>query len=135
VVDALKIFTPEVNHARLARQFARQTLSEWDMESDEVVLVVSELSANAILHARSDFELSLSKTDKGVTVRVTDTHPCLPVVSSPNSHSMDGRGLMIINQLARQWGVRRTATGGKTVWAYLANSASLPRDRDPSAHD
>jgi anti-sigma regulatory factor (Ser/Thr protein kinase) len=119
VVDVVKTFTPDVNHARLARLFAQETLSGWQVESDEVVLVVSELTANAILHARSDFELSLSKSDKGVIVEVTDTHPDLPVVASPLPRSMAGRGLMIVSKLARSWGVRRTAAGGKTVWAEL----------------
>jgi anti-sigma regulatory factor (Ser/Thr protein kinase) len=131
----MRMFTPEVNHARLARLFTKQTLSDWNIESDEVVLVVSELTANAILHARSDFELTLSKTEEGITVEVTDTHPGLPVASSPHPQSIQGRGLMIVGQLARSWGVRRTEAGGKTVWADLASSATLPLVRDRSAHD
>ena len=58
-----------------ARSFAQGALGAWGLESSEVVLVVSELSANAVRHAKSAFILALSFTGTTLTVEVTDASP------------------------------------------------------------
>ncbi|GAA3117013.1 ATP-binding protein [Streptomyces echinatus] len=119
--------------ARLARLLAAHQLTEWGHPHgtethDTVVLVVAELVANAVLHGRvpgRDLALSLSHDESRCIVRVevTDTHPALPTRKAPGSIEDGGRGLVLVDALAADWGVRDRLGPGKTVWAECV----LPR--------
>jgi anti-sigma regulatory factor (Ser/Thr protein kinase) len=118
--------------ARLARLLAAHQLTEWGHPHgteahDTVVLVVAELAANAVLHGRvpgRDFALSLVHDEsRGVVrVEVADTHPALPTVSRAGAapDAEGGRGLLLVDALATDWGVRDRPGPGKTVWAECA---------------
>ncbi|MFD5749610.1 ATP-binding protein [Streptomyces sp. NPDC127033] len=118
--------------ARLARLLAAHQLTEWghphDTEAhDAVVLVVAELAANAVLHGRvpgRDFALFLVCDDSREVVRieVTDTHPARPTRSAPGPDEDGGRGLLLVDALAADWGVRDRLGPGKTVWAECATA-------------
>ncbi|MFK4863779.1 ATP-binding protein [Streptomyces sp. CSMPJR101] len=119
---------------RLARLLAAHQLTEWGHPHgteahDTVVLVVAELAANAVLHGRvpgRDFALSLS-CDAGrgvVRIEVTDTHPALPARKAPGTDEDGGRGLVLVDALAADWGVRDRLGPGKTVWAECATGTS-----------
>ncbi|MGQ4443060.1 ATP-binding protein [Streptomyces violaceoruber] len=105
-------------------------LTEWghphDTEAhDTVILVVAELAANAVLHGRvpgRDFALSLSHDESRGVVRieVTDTHPAQPARRTPGTDEDGGRGLLLVDALAAEWGVRARLGPGKTVWAECA---------------
>jgi anti-sigma regulatory factor (Ser/Thr protein kinase) len=122
--------------ARLARLLAAHQLTEWGhphgTEShDTVVLVVAELAANAVLHGRvpgRDFALSLFHDESRGVVRieVADTHPALPTrkAPAPTPDEDGGRGLLLVDALTTDWGVRDRLGPGKTVWAVC----SLSRD-------
>jgi anti-sigma regulatory factor (Ser/Thr protein kinase) len=120
MAQAVRVFTPTVEEVSRARSFARDLLSDWGIEADDVILVVSELAANAIRHADSEFEVSLRNAGDAIVVEVTDSAASLPVLLTAPPTLMAGRGLLIVDQLARSWGVRRTPEGGKTVWAEIA---------------
>ncbi|MEV5490193.1 ATP-binding protein [Streptomyces bobili] len=123
--------------ARLARLLAAHQLTEWGHPHgteahDDVVLVVAELAANAVLHGRvpgRDFALCLSHDDSRGVVRieVTDTHPARPARLTPRTDEDGGRGLLIVDALAADWGVDDRLGPGKTVWADCA----LPRAGAP----
>ncbi len=78
-------------------------------------LLVSELVTNAVCHGAAP-----------ITVRLIREHALICEVSdggrgSPRPHRIrgcdeGGRGLFLVAQLSRSWGVRHTSTG-KTVWA------------------
>ncbi|MFF4603997.1 ATP-binding protein [Streptomyces sp. NPDC001339] len=56
-----------------------------------------------------------------LTVAVTDGGgPTRPLPATPSVTAHGGRGLAIIRSLAKDWGVRDTATGEVTVWAVLS---------------
>jgi hypothetical protein len=40
----------------------------------------------------------------------------VPTLRSTTPADRSGRGLAIVEKLASDWGVRRSRTGGKTVW-------------------
>jgi len=92
----------------------------------EVILCVSELAANAVLHSDT------RHADGTFTVRARIS-PCEYVLieveddggpwAEPAPHSTRGRGLDIIRSLAADWGIRATP-GGRTVWARFDWSAS-----------
>ena len=103
----------------MARRFVGSALVEWGLAPDDVVLVVSELAANAVRHARSGFEVSLRPLDGAVVVEVNDASPQMPWAGTPCSGAPGGRGLVIVNGLARAWGSRAGLDGGKTVWAEV----------------
>ncbi|MBT3153848.1 ATP-binding protein [Streptomyces sp. CHD11] len=113
--------------ARLARLLAAHQLTEWGHPHgteahDTVVLLVAELATNAVLHGHvpgRDFALSLSH-DEGrgvVRIEVTDTHPVLPTRRTPGTDENGGRGLLLVDALATDWGVHDRLGPGKTVWA------------------
>ncbi|MFJ9715228.1 ATP-binding protein [Streptomyces sp. NPDC101213] len=116
--------------ARLARLLAAHQLTEWGHPHgteahDTVVLVVAELAANAVLHGRvpgRDFALSLARDESRGVVRieVTDTHPARPARLTPGTDEDGGRGLLLVDALAADWGVRDRVGPGKTVWAECA---------------
>ncbi|MET7684030.1 ATP-binding protein [Streptomyces sp. NPDC005423] len=113
--------------ARLARLLAAHQLTEWGhphgtTTHDTAVLVVAELAANAVLHGRvpgRDFALLLSHEESRGVVRieVTDTHPAQPARLAPGPDEDGGRGLLLVDALAADWGVRDRLGPGKTVWA------------------
>lgn len=114
-----RTFLASVAEVGEARRFATAILVAWGSMPDDVVLVVSELAANAVRHACSDFEVALRQVEGAVAVEVTDTSPDLPRAATPGSRAGGGRGLLIIDRLARSWGVRPGPCGGKTVWAEV----------------
>ncbi|MGW4048960.1 ATP-binding protein [Streptomyces sp. NPDC004721] len=125
--------------ARLARLLAAHQLTEWGHPRgteahDSVVLVVAELAANAVLHGRvsgRDFALALSFEEgrNVVRIEVTDTHPALPVRMVPGPDEGGGRGLVLVDALAVDWGLRDRLGPGKTVWAECALSSNAQPGR------
>ncbi len=87
---------------------------------DDAALVVSELVANAVEHARGGCRLRLEVSGDRVTVEVYDTSPVRPRVRRPSSERENGRGLALVRQLAHRLEVVTVRRGGKTVRAVLA---------------
>jgi anti-sigma regulatory factor (Ser/Thr protein kinase) len=83
---------------------------------DTVELLTSEVVTNALVHARSAPELCVEVRQDVVRVAVSDTSTSEPVLQQPDLESASGRGIAIVEQLAAEWGVERTAGVGKRVW-------------------
>jgi serine phosphatase RsbU (regulator of sigma subunit)/anti-sigma regulatory factor (Ser/Thr protein kinase) len=105
---------------RKARHLARRALSRWGLEEliDPVELLVSEIVTNAVRHTSQRVTLRLLRTDV-LRCEVVDDEPSLPRARQPNSTDETGRGLYVVNRIARRWGVSRLSTG-KVVWFELA---------------
>jgi anti-sigma regulatory factor (Ser/Thr protein kinase) len=115
--DRIKLAgTPEA--ARLARGFARRRCSDLpDDVLESMLVVVTELVTNSVLHVGGDLELKLVRYDGRVRISVRDAGGGIPQIGQiTDSH---GRGLRIVNALSRRWGVLPTPTGGKIVWSEL----------------
>lgn len=102
-----------------ARSLVRHALREWDLEplQDTVLLLVSELATNAVLHARSDFTVEASRTTEGVRVWVSDRSPRPPAQRHHGPTSGTGRGLDMVASMSSAWGTgaaERPYT--KAVW-------------------
>jgi anti-sigma regulatory factor (Ser/Thr protein kinase) len=102
-----------------ARQLAQQTLAKVGLVSEDVLMVVNELAANAVSHVRQKFVLSLSTTPEQVTVEVRDPSPVEPTVREPTDWAVGGRGMLLVSALARRWGVKQIPDDGKCVWAVV----------------
>jgi DNA-binding NarL/FixJ family response regulator len=106
--------------AATARRFVDETLRQWDCGElfDVVALLTSELVTNAILHAHSDIELSVSLTPNGIRIDVVDQSAGLPALRQASQDDTSGRGLSLVEALATAWGVDERP-GGKSVWFEL----------------
>ncbi|SOE30191.1 ATP-binding SpoIIE family protein phosphatase [Streptomyces sp. OK228] len=103
-----------------ARRLARRALSRWGMEdmSDSVELLVSEVVTNAVRYASRPVTLRLLRTDV-LRCEVGDDVPQLPRLRQARATDEGGRGLYLVNKLARRWGATRLSTG-KVVWFELS---------------
>jgi anti-sigma regulatory factor (Ser/Thr protein kinase) len=81
-------------------------------------LVVSELVTNAVVHAGTDITLRVRPDDGGARVEVVDGSTVMPGLRIADSRSHSGRGLVLVEHFAREWGVERLA-GGKIVWFVI----------------
>ncbi|WP_185923507.1 SpoIIE family protein phosphatase [Streptomyces sp. WAC05374] len=110
---------PEEQAPGRARRLARRALSRWDLEdlSDSVELLVSEVVTNAVRYAERPVTLRLLRTDV-LRCEVGDDSPQLPRQRRARDTDEGGRGLFLVNRLARRWGATRLSTG-KVVWFEL----------------
>ncbi|MFJ5776901.1 PAS domain S-box protein [Streptomyces sp. NPDC093094] len=102
------------------RSFLAKTLTDWDCAPlvDDARLLVSEVLTNAVQHAQGPLGLHLRRTASELTVEIRDHSPHLPQprLAAPDDES--GRGLLLVDTLAHDWGVRPT-DHGKTTWFTL----------------
>jgi two-component sensor histidine kinase len=112
-----RTFEPQADSVREARLFITEGVKEAGGDADTAALLVSELAANAVLHARTRYEVRLSRTGRSVRVEVVNDQPEMiaRLVAASNEH---GRGLGIVNDLATAWGVE-SGGGHKIIWFEL----------------
>lgn len=100
-----------------ARRFCATTLEGWGADPDlasTCVLLVSELATNAVLHARTSFVVTIERGER-LRVAVDDGDPRLPHARDCGLEALSGRGLHLVEALARTSGAEVAPTG-KTVW-------------------
>ncbi|MFJ3974844.1 SpoIIE family protein phosphatase [Streptomyces sp. NPDC090021] len=110
---------PEETAPGRARRFARRALTRWGLEelSDSLELLVSEVVTNAVRYAERPVTLRLLRTDV-LRCEVGDDSPQLPRQRRARETDEGGRGLFLVNRLARRWGATRLSSG-KVVWFEL----------------
>lgn len=115
-----------------ARRFVMDLLGEWGVGEDirdDVVLVVSELVTNAIVHTASvEVTCRFGVTEDSMYVAVADQglDPVGPHVrTAPMSER--GRGLQLVSALTENWGVMLDDGKGRVVWAVF-RTARQPWD-------
>jgi anti-sigma regulatory factor (Ser/Thr protein kinase) len=86
---------------------------------DDVQLVVSELTTNAVIHAGTPFSVSVGYEHDAIRISVQDWNRMQPVMRVGAPTAPSGRGLPLVTAVASDWGVE-PAPDGKTVWAELA---------------
>ncbi|GHI91020.1 MULTISPECIES: SpoIIE family protein phosphatase [Streptomyces] len=108
-----------VEAAPRARAFASGVLTSWRFPADLHdlgVLATSELVANSLQHGTPPMRLRLRRTDRRLTIEVTDGDDHLPRRRRAEPGDESGRGIAIVATIASNWGSRRTPGGGKAVW-------------------
>ncbi|MCC0093562.1 ATP-binding protein [Streptomyces flavotricini] len=115
------------------RDFTRQTLAEWGWPpvpvdgtarselTEDALLLVSEVIANACLHAGGPTSLVLRCTPARLRIEVTDRSPAPPrTVHRSDPSRPGGHGLLIVERLGRDWGWGPAVAGpGKCVWVEI----------------
>ena len=84
--------------------------------SQDLQLVVSELVTNAIRYAEPPVELEIEADEDTVTIAVADGSAGRPEARAQSLDAEGGRGLLLIDLLSAESGVRPEPPG-KTVWA------------------
>ncbi|MEU3862762.1 ATP-binding protein [Streptomyces sp. NPDC028722] len=108
----------------IARYFVRGVLRGWGLAGrveDDAALVVTELVNNAVRHARTpSLRVTVCRTTVStIRLGVIDLVPArLPVLRKPSEWDISGRGLAMVDVLARNWGYSRSPWA-KCVWAEL----------------
>ncbi len=125
VTDHLEALLPQGRAApRGARDHVDAFLDAQDLDGDvkqRALVIASELVTNAVVHAGEPITLELAlRRDDVLRVEVRDGDEHIAVVARrPEDRGVfTGRGLMIVESLAQQWGVR-CRPGGKSVWADI----------------
>ena len=109
-----------------ARRLARQLLGDADPSAETVMLLVSELVTNAIVHSQSGspggtVTVALCPGPAGVLVQVRDdggaTEPCLASATETAEH---GYGLLLVDSLADSWGTL-PSPDGRITWCRVGS--------------
>lgn len=114
----------EPSSAAAARTFVRDMLRRSNHTSleDAALLCVTELVANVSVHTdSSECMVTVKDSDEDVVIEVTDEALEVPAVEPLSDESEHGRGLRIVEALARDWGVLRHSDSGKSVWLQLCD--------------
>jgi anti-sigma regulatory factor (Ser/Thr protein kinase) len=111
----------DVRRIAAVRRWTRETLAGLtEAGLEDIELVVNELASNAFDHGRSPRLLRLYRLTEPcfVRVEVDDSSPEPPDLGSSRLGGDRGRGMVIVNRLAKDWGVTH-GIGVKTVWAEI----------------
>lgn len=104
-----------------ARAFAQTVSHRWNCGTiaAEVELITSELTTNALRHARSDMVIRFERLGSRLSIAVSDscTRPAV-LIRDDNPLRPFGRGLSVVRAVARL-GQTPITNSGKTVWAVL----------------
>jgi len=82
-------------------------------------LIVSELVTNAVNAGATRIGVALAIHHGHLRIGIADDASGRPTVQTASPHATGGRGLHIVEQLARRWGTCATP-GGKEIWAELS---------------
>lgn len=104
-----------------ARRYTRRVLRRWGVESmaDTVLLVVSELVTNALVHTDGRVRLDLTLLADRLRVAVADSSPRTPMKPTVIGwEATGGRGILLVEAVSSAWG-SVPVSGGKQVWAEI----------------
>ena len=108
-----------------ARNLVRSTLDGWTDgdQIDAIVLCVSELVTNAVVHAASGPRVMVHVRPAVIHVEVSDASDVMPVPRDADPADTSGRGMSILSGFSDRWGSLRRSGGGKTVWFDVARTS------------
>ena len=130
-------FTAQPDSVARSRLFAAEQCADLAQEIREaIMLMVSELATNAVVHAVSGFDVEIDRSPAQVRVSVTDEARGVPVLHTPEVDEPNGRGLQVVQALSDRWGTIEP-TGGlsKSVWFTIDLSGSVDADFRASQQD
>ncbi|WP_236067452.1 ATP-binding protein [Streptomyces brasiliscabiei] len=133
----------------VSRAFVRQTLAHWNLAdyADETALIMSELVGNAVkatgiqerapkpwqITAQHVVAIQLRAVDDELHAEVWDRSALNPVKQTVTAEAEGGRGLHLVEAVAKEWGIYRPPAGGKIVWAKVAlTTAPSPEPDGPT---
>lgn len=147
-----EVLSPALESVEHARHFVRSVIADTPMSSkvDDILLVVSELATNAVLHTSAPFTVRVVHDPARSALRVEILDAAanrLPEMAPPSdeflaatelldegheiadaerlllAESMTGRGLRLVDALSDAWGTNLLGDGRKVVWACFGDLA------------
>lgn len=122
-----RFFRRERRSVPAARRFAYETLAGWGLagsgRGDDVMLCVSELATNALLHGvppGRHYRVFLRYDGSVLRVEVHDSGPGVPRIVGEVDEG--GRALLLVAALSDKWGVGERDLG-KVVWCEFERLA------------
>src|SRR4051812_2971755 len=117
----VKTISPRPEEIRAARRFVVKAMDELGgdrLTEDErdVELLASEAISNAVIHAGTEVKICVSRRGTTFRVEVHDESASPVVRQSSDPDAPGGRGLSLIDALAKSWGVNQIHDDGKVVW-------------------
>lgn len=106
-----------------ARRWARSRLAGCGIGVDEplaetLVLLISELVTNAVVHTGCPAVLRMLLGGPGVRLEVADTSAHPPARRHADGEDTNGRGLELVDGLADRWGWQPEGAG-KRIWCEI----------------
>lgn len=112
---------PVVGAARQARQLVGDGCARWGVPglTEAGCIAVTELVNNVVAHAGTPMTVRLAPRDGALHLAVRDHSTRLPTFAGfAPLHTAGGRGLLLIDTVARRWGAT-PVPDGKVVWCVL----------------
>ncbi|MFD3823940.1 SpoIIE family protein phosphatase [Streptomyces sp. NPDC058625] len=115
-----------------ARRMVRAGVGAWGTgnRADEIELVADELITNALMHTEGSAVVTLRVLTGGerrLRVEVADSSSALPRRREAGESGVSGRGLLLVELLADEWGVEARG-GGKCVWCEFSVTKTSGHD-------
>ena len=114
-----RAFTASPSALASVRSWVRDVLRDWVVAEptvDDAVLLTSELATNAVQHARSAFDVTMTRQANAIRVAVADDSQRLPSLRENVPYGEGGRGLLIVEAVSSEWGAEPVPGDGKVVW-------------------
>ncbi|MGW7348440.1 SpoIIE family protein phosphatase [Streptomyces sp. NPDC054854] len=112
----------------MARHLIRAAVAAWGAreKADEIELAADELMTNALVHTDGGGHVVMWLTPGSrIRIEVEDTSSALPRRREAGDWAVSGRGLMLVDRLADDWGVQPRGSG-KSVWCEFDVPAPAP---------
>ena len=111
----------ELSSGSQARRYLRETLPPMGCLHvlEDAVLLLTELVNNAVIHANSGAEVQIRRTADSLYVEVTDKGAGGALRRDATTTEMGGRGLALLDCVARSWGTDTDGAWGHRVWFEL----------------
>jgi anti-anti-sigma regulatory factor/anti-sigma regulatory factor (Ser/Thr protein kinase) len=114
-------YPPTTYAIATARDLVNEACRGWRLGelAPVAALVATELVSNAVRHARTPFELAITRTHRYLHLAVRDYawHPAR-LIGPSDQDQPGGRGLLIVEAFTACWGYTPTRDG-KVTWATL----------------
>ncbi|MFC0552582.1 ATP-binding protein [Planotetraspora thailandica] len=114
----------ELRSVSRVREYTREQIGHEHPAIDDVMLIASELTTNALVHSdsRSGGQITFAVVVLSdlVQVSVMDAGgPTVPRALSVDQDAEGGRGLQLVAALCENWGVCELPGDGRVVWAEI----------------
>lgn len=127
------VLPKESSSPALARRHLRSAGAELPRDLLETALLLtSELVTNAVKYGGDHIVLSVADEPDLLRVEVHDDGARVPRLGAAENHAVGGRGLLLVESLAHEWGIARGGAGetrgrasgpGKSVWFALRKTS------------
>jgi anti-sigma regulatory factor (Ser/Thr protein kinase) len=122
----------EPGAARTARRFVEESLRAWQLDDNDHLaeLLTDELVSNVVRHVGSPMQVRASRAGASIRIEVDDASTDPPIRRTPEELDEHGRGILLVETIASEWGVD-IHDGGKTIWFEIPARVSDPPPPHP----